>query len=172
MQVGPSSHPAAVTRSVSAVNVRLFRASLALVLAACSAPAARLQSLPESQRGSYRFLERVGGTQSEIIQGTVTIELDTVFIDMSPGPCSYEDRSIASTNISYRCAGVLVSFDRTNPLMRAYYSMSIIERVPVRVCVRYVTNSSGQQVCAQYGTDYEERRVQKSGLLRLQRQTG
>ena len=145
---------------------------LALATTACSSPAARLQSLPQSQLGSYRFLERVGGAQGEIIQGTVTIASDTVVIDMSPGPCSYEDRSIASTNISYRCAGVLVSFDRSNPLMRAYYSMSILERVPVRVCVRYVTNASGQQVCAQYGTDYEERRVQRSGTLRLLRQTG
>ena len=158
------------------MNARYFCVMLALATAACSSASPRLQSFPESQLGSYRFLERVGGSgtssQGEILQGTVTISHDTVIVDMSPGPCAYEDRSRTSTNISYRCAGVLVGFDRTNPLMRAYYSTSILERVPVRVCVRYVTNAAGQQVCAQYGTDYEERRVQKSGLLRLQRQTG
>lgn len=149
-----------------------FLLSIAVGAACGKSGAPRLQSAPDGQLGSYRFLERVGGTQGEIIQGTVTIARDTITIDMSPGPCSYEDRSRTSTNISYRCAGVLVGFDRTNPLMRAYYSTSVLERVPVRVCIRYATNSSGQQVCAQFGTDYEERRVQKSGLLRLQRQTG
>ena len=104
-----------------------------------------------------------------VIEGTVTITPDTVLLDMSPGPCRYDERSTVSTSISYRCADVLVGFDRSNPLMRASYAVPMLESVPVRVCVRYTTNAAGQQTCAQFGTEYQERRVMRNGLLRLTR---
>ena len=145
--------------------------------AACggSASTPRPQVAPQSQIGTYRFVERVAGgssmaTQGDVLEGTVTITSDSVIIDMSPGPCRYDERSATSTNISYRCADVFVGFDRSNPLLRSFYSVRVIERVPVRVCTRYGTNSQGQQVCLQYGTDYQERSATRSGTLRLQRQ--
>ncbi|HYC50634.1 MAG TPA: hypothetical protein VEB19_05925 [Gemmatimonadaceae bacterium] len=151
--------------------------ALSLAAAACSSARPRSDVIPESQLGTYDFLERITGgnalaAQGEVLQGTVTILRDSVIVDMSPGPCSYEIRSATSPSISYRCAGVLVTFDRSNPVLRANYNTSVIERVPVRVCVRYATNSSGQQVCTQWGTDYEERRATRTGTLRLNKRLG
>lgn len=147
------------------------------VTAACGGSSAtpRPQLAPQSQIGTYRFVERIASgssmaTQGDVLEGTVTILSDSVIIEMSPGPCRYEERSRTSTNISYRCADVLVGFNRSNPLLRSFYSVRVIERVPVRVCTRYGTNAQGQQVCLQYGTDYQERSATRTGSLRLQRQ--
>ena len=159
------------------MNIRQLLVVVTLAACGGSSQSPRPQLAPQGQLGTYRFVERIAGgsttaTQGDVLEGTVTILSDSVIIDMSPGPCRYEERSRTSLNIAYRCADVYVSFDRSNPLLRSYYSVSVIERVPVRVCTRYETNAQGQQVCVQYGTDYQERRATRTGSLRLQRQTG
>jgi hypothetical protein len=144
------------------------------VLTACGASTPRPRELADSQLGTFRFLERVGGSDRSgaaavTLEGILTITRDTIEVNMTPGPCRYEDQSRSSLFIRYKCADVFVSVDRANPLNRSSYWMSVLERVPVRVCARYGTNAAGNQVCVAYTNTYEERRVNRSGRLLLNR---
>src|SRR5829696_405394 len=67
---------------------------------------------PESQTGTFRFLERVGESAPVIVlEGILTVTADTIELDLSPGPCRYDEQSAGSSVIRYRCADVSISID-------------------------------------------------------------
>jgi hypothetical protein len=124
-----------------------------------------------TQLGVYRFIERVPETTPSILlEGTITVERDTIVLDGNPGPCYYETTSVSqSGGIVYRCGETRFYFDREDPLRRVTYAVRTTVRQQVRSCAIYTTDASGRQVCSRWQTEYVERNVTRSGRLRLTR---
>jgi hypothetical protein len=136
-------------------------------LAACASGQAGVRQAA-TQEGVYRFTERLtDATPPVLLEGILTVTADTIELTMSPGPCRYEPTG-PQTVVRYDCGGVVVSIDRTQPLNRTSYVTSVMVRVPVRTCVAVENTPQGQR-CVRYANTYEERRVTRSGRLRLLR---
>jgi len=124
------------------------------------------QPTPVSQHGTFRFTDRVNAASPMIVvEGEFTVRADTIIATVTSGNCQpVIPPSTQAYNI--RCGQVQLSFDRRNPLQRAGYSVQGTAMVPQRVCVRFVPNSSGQQVCVQYGTETVQVVRQFTGTIR------
>ena len=138
----------------------------AFALAACaqtgsSAPA------PPVRVGVYRFTERPAGVNTTI-QGRVVVTHDSVVVEAEPGPCRYDTHSAADGPIQYQCGEVLLAFNRFNPVGDARYRTSKTVYDRKTTCVRYTTDSKGNQVCAQQQTETVEREVPVMGTLHLE----
>lgn len=142
-----------------------------LTLVAIAAACHRSAPEPKTQLGVYRYIERVPETTPSILlEGTITVERDTIVLDGNPGPCYYEAMSASQNrSIVYRCGETRFYFDREDPLRQVTYRVPTTVRQPVRTCAVYTTNANGQQVCTRWQTEYIERSVMRSGRLRLTR---
>jgi hypothetical protein len=119
--------------------------------------------------GVYHFVERVaasGNADALVLEGELTVLADTVTVDATPGPCRYDTTSTSAGPFVYRCAEVTLSFDRSDPVRRASYSLRTIALQPQTTCVRYATDASGRTNCAESKTVQVERSVMRSGQLR------
>lgn len=134
--------------------------------AGCASTVPVLRPIPESQHGSYRFIDRVNtASPTIVVEGEFTVRADTIIATVTSGNCQpVIPPSTQAYNI--RCGQVQLSFDRRNPLQRAGYSVQGTAMVQQRVCVRFVPNSSGQQVCVQYGTETVQVVRQFTGTIR------
>jgi hypothetical protein len=151
---------------MAAASARLATACLILAGVAC-APTRRM---PESRNGRFRYLERVADTSPSVqLDGEFTVTQDTIILDASSGSCRYDESSSRTTNLVYRCTDAVFMFDRRDPINHASYVVTTTVRVPVRTCAITSVDSSGRQVCTRYKTEYEERRVQRTGRLRPKR---
>ena len=154
---------------------RRISVTACLVLAACAAkraPELEPESKPaEIFDGIYRFSESPQPLQQPI-EGTMTVLRDTVFVDAQPGPCRYEDKlSWGTSSIVYRCAEIMLSFDRANPVRNSKFRGTVKVDERRTVCVRYEINSSGRRVCVQQDTQIVQREVNVSGILHPARVT-
>lgn len=116
--------------------------------------------------GVYEFTERPAQLD-QAIQGTVTVLRDTVLVDAQPGPCRYDEQASWGKNhpFTYRCANVILTFGRYNPISGASYRTTTTVNDHRTVCVQYATNASGQRVCVQQQTQTIPRQVTVSGSL-------
>jgi hypothetical protein len=144
----------------------LAAVTLVAISVGCASSSSRAPAA--SRLGVYHFWETIPETSPSLtLQGEVTVEADTILVEVNHGLCHYDQLRSRGTTISYNCSDVLLYFDRHNPTDRARYSVVTTIRVPVRTCIRYTTNAAGQVVCAQMGTRMEWRDVRRSGRLRL-----
>lgn len=143
----------------------LLLASLALT-AACNSAVPILRPIPDNQHGRYRFSDRISAASPTIIvEGEFTIEADTIKVGVSTGVCQPVIPP-STQSFRFRCGEMTLSFDRRNPLQRSSYAVQGTAMVQQRVCVRFVPNSSGQQVCVQYGTETVQVVRQFGGTIR------
>jgi hypothetical protein len=138
----------------------------ATIVSAC-ASAKRSQGIRPELLGTYRFDEQL--SPDDRLQGTFVVGEDSVAIDAYPGPCRYERDRSNLLYITYTCGGVAYSFDRTDPVRKATYSAIVHLKETRQVCVRYTTNTTGRQVCAQMANETYYRDARRSGLLRVER---
>lgn len=148
---------------------------LAGALTACASSSAASAAGTPSPRpildGKYSFSERPVST-APAIEGTLMVVADTVLVDLLSGPCrSILEPSTRPRGLAYDCADVTLYFDRDDPVNRASYSMQTTVTDKKNVCVRYGTNAQGQQICLENKIETVERKVTKSGRLRLHRLT-
>ena len=123
---------------------------------------------PTPRIGVFRFTERPAQT-GQTIDGRVLVTHDSVVVDATPGPCRYDTQASHATGpIVYQCAEVTLSFDRYDPIGRASYRTTTMVTEHHTVCVRYTTDSSGRQTCAQTETQTTERVVPVSGTLHME----
>ncbi|MCL4866910.1 MAG: hypothetical protein KJZ47_13530 [Gemmatimonadales bacterium] len=123
------------------------------LLAACGSTVHLTRPIPESQHGTFRFTDRVSAASPTIVvEGEFTIRADTILAQVTSGNCR---PTIPPSTQSFRfdCGQVSLAFDRYSPLQRGSYSVQGTAMEMRRVCVRFVPNSSGQQVCVQYGQE-------------------
>jgi hypothetical protein len=99
------------------------------------------------------------------MEGQFTVESDTIRVEITNGVC-LPAIPPSTQYFNFRCGQALISFDRRNPLQRAYYTMEGTAMVLRRVCVRYVTQPNGTQVCAQYGQERVQERTLFEGRIR------
>ena len=134
----------------SAITIAMLCTGLA---GACSSSVYVAQPIPVSQHGTFRFSDRVyEASPSIVVEGEFTVRADTIMAEVTSGNC--QPIIPASTqSYGFRCGQVSLSFDRRNPLQRANYSVQGTAMVSQRVCKRYVTNTSGQQVCVEFGQE-------------------
>lgn len=151
---------------------------MVVVVAACGGASARsappaAAAVANTELGTFRFAQRVQETSPAVtLEGTVEITRDSVTIDMTPGPCRYDELSSRNTTFRrYQCADVIITVDRVHPATRVGYALTTNVQVPVRTCVRYGTGDAARQ-CLQYLNSLEDRRVWRTGRLRLSRTTG
>ena len=139
----------------------------ALLLGACTsrAPEPATDAAPFFKDVTYRFNEQPPGTDRTII-GTVRVLGNAAVFDAQPGPCRMIP-GLSERTSAYRCDDVLLVADLTTPVVRVTYSTTRVVKENKSTCVRYQTNASGQQVCAQTQTDVVERAVPVTGQLRL-----
>ena len=136
-----------------------------LTLAACGQHGSGAPA-PPVRIGVYRFTERPNGLNTNI-EGRVLVTHDSVVVEAEPGPCRYDTQTTADGPIVYRCADVTISFDRFDPVGHATYRTSKTVMDRKTVCIRYTTDSKGNQVCAQQQTETTERQVPVTGTLHL-----
>jgi hypothetical protein len=144
-----------------------FAAAASIALVSGCASNGRPAGVPPAQVGSYHFLEHVGTDLD--LEGTLVVESDTVSIDASPGPCRYEREYSNSMAITYTCADVRYTFNRSDPVHKAGYSAVLHLTETRSVCVRYTVDAAGRSICAQRGNETVLRDVHRDGNLRLQR---
>lgn len=119
----------------------------------CSSSVYVAQPIPESQHGTFRFSDRVNAAMPMIVvEGEFTVRADTILVEVTTGNCQPVIPP-STQSYGFRCGQVSLTFDRRNPLQRATYSVQGTAMEMRRVCVRFVPNSSGQQVCVQYGQE-------------------
>ena len=136
----------------------------------CVSPPSRGPAAPENRVGAFRFWERVPDTAPGVtLEGELVVEPDTILVETTHGLCHYDQVRSRGTTVVYNCAGVILRFDRDNPIDRATYWLVTTANVPVRTCVRYTTTANGRRVCTQTRTVMEPREVQRSGRLRPRR---
>lgn len=142
----------------------LFRRALlaAIVLHGSLAAAARAQQ-PVTP-GTWRFVERLGGNPSVILEGTVGIDPDTIWVDADWAQCQRAEAT-TRTRLVYECGRVTISFDRFDPLRRMSYNAPVTVLERVEKCEQYQTNANGQVVCVRWRRETVEREVWKSGRI-------
>jgi hypothetical protein len=141
--------------------------SLTLALAAgCASNGQKVGIRPESV-GAYRFTEHAGDDMD--LEGIFVVQPDSVSIEATPGPCHYERDRASLLAITYTCGDVTYVFDRSDPVRKATYSTMVRLQKKRSVCARYVVNSQGRQVCAEYRNEVYFVDTRRSGLLRPQR---
>ena len=138
---------------------------VALALAACTQHGSGAPA-PPVRIGVYRFTERPNGVNTTI-EGRVLVTHDSVVVEAEPGPCRYDPHSTAGGPIVYQCADVSISFDRFDPVGRATYRTTKTVTERKTTCVRYTTDSSGKQVCAQQQTETVQHDVPVTGTLHM-----
>jgi hypothetical protein len=136
-----------------------------LITTACAQHGANAPA-PPVRIGVYRFTERPNGVNTTI-QGRVLVTHDSVVVEAEPGPCRYDPHTTAGGPIVYQCADVSIAFDRFDPVGRATYRTTKTVMDRKTTCIRYTTDSSGKQVCAQQQTETTEREVPVTGTLHL-----
>lgn len=131
------------------------------------APTAHAQQPPVT--GTWRILERLGGTPPVTLEGTFTIDPDTIWVDANWATCL---RSTETTRakLVYECARVVISFDRFDPLRRASYDAPVTVLERVETCEEYQVTSGGQRVCVRWRRDVVEREVRKTGRINPKRE--
>ncbi len=134
--------------------------------ASCASSGTKLGIRPESI-GAYRFTEHAGEDMD--LEGIFVVEPDTVSIEATPGPCRYEKDKASLLAITYTCGEVTYVFDRYDPVRKASYSATVRMQKTRSVCARYVVNSQGRSVCAEYRNEVYFVDARRSGLLRPQR---
>ncbi len=140
-----------------------------LALAACAphGSGAPAPPAPPDRIGVYRFTERPSGLNTPI-EGRVLVTHDSVVVEAEPGPCRYDSHATSPGGpIVYQCADISISFDRFDPVGRATYRTTKMVMDRKTTCVRYTTDSKGNQVCAQQQTETTERSVPVTGTLHL-----
>ena len=148
---------------------RLLSAGVVATLAlgaACASNAPKVGVRPESI-GAYRFTEHAGEDMD--LDGIFVIEPDTISIEATPGPCRYDREASNLLTMTYRCGDVTYTFDRTDPVRKVTYYATVRMQKTRSVCARYVVNSQGRSVCAEYRNEVYYVDGRRSGLLRPQR---
>jgi len=150
---------------VNRVNATLL--VVAATAAACAKSGAPA-TVPTPRVGVFRFTERPAQI-SQTIEGRILVTNDSVVVDATPGPCRYDNQASHATGpIVYQCADVTLSFDRFDPVGHAMYRTSTTVTERHTVCVRYTTDASGHQVCAQTETQTNDRQVPVTGTLHME----
>lgn len=144
---------------------RVLLLALPLLLAAAVRPSAAQQS---PAAGTWRFMERLGGTPSVILEGAFTIEPDTIWVEADWGEC-LRSTETTRTRLVYECARVVIAFDRLDPLRRASYDAPVTVMERVETCEQYQATATGGQVCVRWRRDVVQREVRKTGRLKPQR---
>jgi hypothetical protein len=140
---------------------------IAAVLAACGQPASSAPAPPTTRVGIFRFTERPPQSKAAF-QGRVGVTHDTVVVEWDSGPCLYDSRSSARNLFIYHCGETTVSFERSDPVGRASYSVTTTVLDRQTTCAIYTTDSSGRQVCTRQKTETVERQVPVNGILHLE----
>ena len=135
-------------------------AAIILIGAAAAPASAQEQVTP----GTWRFLERLGGTPSVILEGTFGIDPDTIWVDADWAECQRAEAT-TRTRLVYECDRVTISFDRFDPLRRVSYNAPVTVLERVEKCEQYQTNAAGQQVCVRWRRETVEREVWKTGRI-------
>jgi hypothetical protein len=150
----------------------LARAAILIALLdACSSQPPRTFTFPDSQLGSYRYLQVVPNTSpNKTLDGRIIVERDTLTVEDNSGLCRY-DRNSGILSIVYHCGDVTYRFDRRDPINRADFGVTTTVYTTVTKCLDYTTNSNGQRVCARTGPVTEERRVGRTGRLKPVRES-
>ncbi len=136
-------------------------------LAACGQHGASTPTPHASRVGIYHFTEHpLQSNQS--FEGRVGVTKDTIVIESDLAPCIYDSRSAAGSAVIYQCGPVTVSFRRSDPVATARYTVTTTVVDQQMTCVRYTTDASGHQTCAQQRSEAIERQVPVSGTLHLE----
>lgn len=118
--------------------------------------------------GVYRFEEQV--SPELYLEGRFLVQTDTIEAELKTGPCRIEIMQTRTDVLTYNCGGdVWLRFDRLHPVLRATYTAQVMVTETRSVCARYVTNTAGQTVCAEYKRESYQRLATRSGRLRPQR---
>jgi hypothetical protein len=150
-------------------NTSRFSVGVFLTLAfaaGCASNGKKIGIRPEAV-GAYRFTEHAGEDMD--LEGIFVVEPDSVSIDAAPGPCRYQRERASVLAITYICGDVTYVFDKSDPVRKATYSATVRLQKKRQVCARYVVNSTGRSVCAEYRSEIYFVDARRSGYLRPQR---
>ncbi len=134
-------------------------------LAACAHRGAPDPAPQTSRVGIYRFTEHPPQSKQPF-QGRVGVTNDTVVVETESGPCLYDPHSPAGTTVIYHCGDITVSFNRTNPVLTARYTVNTTVTDQQATCARRTSDS--RQTCIQQRNDPIERQVPVTGTLHLE----
>jgi hypothetical protein len=141
----------------------------ALVAVGCASSSARPPG-GASAYGVWHFVEPILESRPAVVlEGNIVLQPDTLFVESTEGPCTYDPHSRDNRNILYRCGDVHFSFDRRNPLRENSYSMTTTVMVAQTSCILTTVDSKGVERCARTGTDHVAQSVRRSGTLRPMR---
>lgn len=148
--------------SVRTIALALLGAFSAL---ACSArPGSPIHTGFAKYVGAYRFEEQV--SPGVHLDGRFMVQADTIEVELKTADCRSET-SVSPQRLTYSCGPeVRISFERFNPIQRAFYAANVLITETRRVCARYVKDNHGERVCAEYRSESYQRAVTRSGRLR------
>ena len=117
--------------------------------------------------GIYRFEERV--SPDLYLDGRFMVQSDTIELELKTALCRAEP-NVSIQALAYSCGNdVWIRFDRLQPIVRVTYTAKVLVTETRTVCVRYVMNKAGQQVCAETKRESYQRVSTRSGRLKPQR---
>jgi hypothetical protein len=129
---------------------------------------------PEPQAGRhYGAFEMRANLSGEDFSALMIVAADTVLFSDKGKHCRPVLGPSDPRSIRYECFGVGryermdVTIDRASPVQRSAWRATRIVRRAKQVCVRYRLAPNGQQVCAQYETQYDETTATDSGMLEM-----
>jgi len=121
--------------------------------------------------GTYEFFASVTGQR---VEGTVHVVADTILFDPGndcssnlspPGPfVAPRDYNF----VRYSCNGVVLDFDRRNPVQSSKWFAGVLVRRQREVCAQYAVQN-GRQVCLRNRTETYETTESRSGKLQVVR---
>lgn len=124
--------------------------------------------------GAYEFFASVPGGQRVV--GKFHVVADTIVFDQSndcssklspPGPfVAPHDRNF----VRYSCNGVVLDFDRRNPVQSSKWYAGLLVRRQREVCAQYAVQN-GREVCVRNKTETYETTESRSGKLQVVRRS-
>ena len=105
-----------------------------------------------------------------MFRGTFTVRADTVILDAEPGPCRADAALQSSNSIGYRCAEVVVRFDRLRPASRAAFTWNRSVKESRRVCAAEGKDARGLPICVRWRNETVEHIAPTTSRIRATRQ--
>lgn len=146
----------------------------AATLVACASAKGKTANLqaPGSVEGTYEFFASIPGNH---MRGTLRILADTMFVESKEAGCAYAaglPNRLGDQNVfRYACTGgVLLTFDRRNPVQFSKWSASITLQRHREVCVEHAIRD-GREICVRRAMEPYEEVENRSGVLQLRRTT-
>lgn len=104
--------------------------------------------VPAREQGTFRFVAR-SGSAGVVAEGSFIVTDDSVTIEMTPGPCRYDNRSRPGGVIAYLCADTRVAFDRRHPSVRPMLTYQRLVAVRTVNCVVWNYDARGNRTTCQ-----------------------